>query len=278
MVTIKTAIQQGKSLWESQPDLHGIEAVMCHILACSKEDLMKDPDRVLSDVENCLFVESIELLRAGKPLSYIINKKEFFELDFFVDNRVLTPRPETELLVELSAEIIQKNGLKTALDIGTGSGCIAVSLLKNIDGLKMTASDLSADALEVARINAKTHDVFDRISFINTNLLSGIDNHHDLVAANLPYIGSEKYNFISADVKTHEPEIALFGGFDGLRLYEQLFLQIKNLSWRPKYVLGEFGFLQSNDLKEMIESCFPKIKYEIVKDLSSIDRVFVITF
>jgi release factor glutamine methyltransferase len=280
MQTITTALQEGRTLWDkANADICGLEAILCSVLKCSKEDLFKNPNKFLDEKENRLYMESIRRLHAGEPLSLIINRKEFYGLDFYIDKRVLTPRPETELIVDLVLDLVKKGiEINSILDIGTGSGCIAVALAKSNCGLQVTASDISKDALDVAIINAKSHDVHDRMDFIESDLLSKVAGEFDVIVSNLPYIGTKKYNFISKDVAEYEPEIALFGGHNGLSVYKRLFKQVSALKSKPKYMIGEFGFLQADDVRKMIEDRFPGGKYQIINDLASIERVFMINF
>lgn len=272
-------IRQARDQWkDGHVDMIGIDALVCHVFEFTKEDLIKKVDQDMAVGKIDEFVDLVSRLHHGEPLSYLINSKEFYGLDFFVDERVLTPRPETEHLVEKIEEIIKRGKIDSLLDIGTGSGCIAVTLAaRNVD-LKVMATDVSSEALEVAKINAEKHGVLERTNFIVADLMEGVEGRFDIVVANLPYIGTEKFNFVSREAEEFEPHVALFGGKDGLVLYEKLFQQIIGVDWKPKYLLGEFGFLQGERVRELLDLYFKGYEWQIFEDLSSIERGFVVDF
>jgi len=226
-------------------------------------------------VFNALF----ERFCSGEPVAYLIGKKEFYGLDFFVDDSVLIPRPETELLVANVIEFCKgESGGVRILDIGTGSGAIAIALAKSLPQARVTAVDISEDALKVAYANARVHGVYDRVDFVRSDLLSNVDGSFDVVVANLPYIGLESNNFVSRETLEFEPHIALFGGNDGLDLYRKLFDQINAMEWRPKLLLGEFGFTQADLMRKLLDKFFIQQQCLIQKDYASIERIFMVTF
>jgi len=215
----------------------------------------------------------------GEPVAYLIGNKEFYGLDFFVDSRVLIPRPESEILVDKVVEFMTKNpDVHKIVDIGTGSGCLAVSLAFKLHHVQVTGVDVSLGALEVARLNASKHGVLNRCHFFESNLLNMVEAPHDVVVANLPYIGETKFNFVSREAREFEPNVALFGGADGLELYRQLFHQIAEKPWKPRLLLGEFGFLQGEDMQNLLEENFKEHEISIVEDYASIPRVFMVAF
>ncbi len=218
----------------------------------------------------------------GEPVAYLINKKEFFAMDFYVDGRVLIPRPETELLVsevlDLSREsrLANKKVVQVA-DVGTGCGAISISLAKNSKNLEVYATEVSSAACEVARKNIRNLGA--KVELRCGNLLEPVkEMDFDIIVANLPYIGTEKYNFVEMNVAKYEPDVALYGGNDGLELYRKLFVQILDYGMKPSYVLGEFGFLHAEILREDVRKYFPKAVYTVKQDLSGLDRNFIITF
>ena len=165
-------------------------------------------------------------IHSEEPIQYQRGFSEFYKLRFLVSPAVLIPRPETELLVE---QVIKANPTNV-LEIGTGSGCIAISIAKNLPEVKITAVDISPDALKVAKKNAKSHRVQNQISFKNSDLLSAfsIDENIevDWIVANLPYIPSSRIQTVDSSVKDFEPHLALDGGADGFDLYRKLFLEM----------------------------------------------------
>jgi release factor glutamine methyltransferase len=221
----------------------------------------------------------------GKPVSYITNQKEFFGLSFYVDERVLIPRPETELIVETVIDLISSDSrfrckkMFNILDIGTGSGNIAIALAFNVPNVHIVASDFSKEALEVAKINVNNYNLKNKIKLIYSDLLENIlEKKFDIIVANLPYIGLNKNNFISKETKDFEPHIALFGGDDGLALYRRLFKQLVAKKNFTKYLLGEIGFLHGKDIRKLIVKYFGDVDYKILPDLAGMDRYFIINF
>jgi release factor glutamine methyltransferase len=255
-----------------------IEVILSYCMNISKERLFLSLDNELPGGVEQKFSSLLGRFSRGEPVSYLVNRKEFYGLDFFVDNRVLTPRPETELLVEKTIDFCKCRGKVKILDVGTGSGCIAIALAKHLPEVIISGSDISAEALEVAEFNAKEHGLADRIRFFEADLMDGIDECYDVIVANLPYIGTEKYNFVSAEARDFEPAVALFGGDNGLRLYEKLFSGLSGKSWRPKLLLGEFGFLQGVEMRELLNKYFGGHEIFFIDDYASIERVFMVNF
>lgn len=255
--------------------------LLAFVIGISQESLVARSADVILPEHGQRFFSLIERCFSGVPLAYLVQRKEFYGLDFYVDERVLIPRPETELLVDEVLKVFQSDlsfshELATIADIGTGSGCIAVSLASRLSSVRFLAVDISADALDVARQNISSHQFFDRIELFQSDLLSTIcDREIDIVVANLPYIGEEKFRFIESDVEKNEPHVALFGGSNGLQLYTKLFQQILAMSHRPKYLLGEFGFAQGEELRLLLNQFFDR-NWKIVEDGAGIERIFVV--
>lgn len=256
-----------------------VEVLMCFVFHKSKEDLFLNHQAQISEASAEELFAFMHRYLEGEPVAYLIGNKEFYGLDFFVDSRVLIPRPESEILVDKVLEFVSKNSsVKHIIDVGTGSGCLAVSLAYKLPDVQVTGVDVSPDALEVARFNASKHGVLQRCLFFQSDLLTMVEDPHDVVVANLPYIGLEKFNFVSRETKRYEPNVALFGGADGLDLYRKLFGQILAKPWKPQLLLGEFGFLQADDMRKLLEENFAKHTISIIEDYASIPRVFVVAF
>jgi len=218
--------------------------------------------------EKCQQFRKLEEKRlAGTSVARLVGVKEFFGLDFEVNEHVLIPRPETELLVE---EVLQIKP-KSLLDIGTGSGCIAIAVQKNLPRCEVSATDFSARALEVARRNAEKHSV--GLEFLKADLLEGVEKSFEVIVANLPYV-AENSAELEAGVKKFEPNLALFGGEDGLDLIRKLLIQISRLSEKPKLILLEFGGgEQVKVLREFTEKLFPNAEIQFLRDLAGVSRV-----
>lgn len=215
-----------------------------------------------------------EKIRAEKPKQYQQGWAEFYKLKFLITEDTLIPRPETELLVD---EIIKLNP-QTLLDIGTGSGCIAISVAKNLPNIKILATDISKKALEVAKKNAKFHKVENRIFFHQRDLLEGMQIAPEVIVTNLPYIPTARLMHIDPMVTDWEPKIALDGGEDGFELYRKLFTQMQQKNLYPKYLIGEIDYTQAELVKQEAKSSFPNANIEVKEDLAKMQRYFVIEF
>ena len=222
------------------------------------------------------FLKKFGRLVNGEPIQYITNMQEFMKLKFYVDNRVLIPQPDTEILVENVISIvenIQKDCQKEIkiLDLCTGSGIIGVCLKKNLQNVKVHASDISECALDVAKKNSIQNNV--DISFIKSDLFDNINEKFDVIVSNPPYIESSTLEGLSMEVK-NEPKIALDGGKDGLDFYRKIIKEAPNFLNKSGYLSLEIGYNQ----KDAVEKLLKTYKYkdiQIKKDLSNIDRVII---
>lgn len=278
------------ALFEAQEILSGratsrldSELVLCHILSLSREQLFCSPNLALDEANRLAFFKLISEVATGKPVSYITHKKEFFGRTFYVDERVLIPRPETELIIEKGIELANSLGILSPrlLDLGCGSGCIGLTLASELPSAQITLADISIDTLDVTRINAENLHLTNKVRIWASDLLSNLfDQQFDIIVTNLPYIGTEKHDFVERNVKGFEPHSALFSGIDGLDLYKKLFQEVSSLKMLPKYILGEFGDTQSGDLAKLVNTIFEqqKVALEIFPDLAGKDRVFLISF
>lgn len=258
-----------------------VEVLLSYALQKDRTHLLSHDHEWLQDPELQFFYELVNKRSEGYPIQYLTHRKEFFGLEFYVDERCFIPRPETELLVEVTLREIKKQNIKKPriLDIGTGSGAIAIALAKSLSQAKVTGVDISEEALEVAKFNAKKHGVEKRATFLKSDLLEAVRSEaFDVMVANLPYIGTEKFSFVEKEVRDNEPGMALFGGRDGLDIYRQLFGQIaqyreskKSLAL-PNFFCLEFGFLQRKTLTKILNTYF----VQILKDLSGLDRVCMV--
>ncbi len=263
-----------------------LEVLLAQVLGQGREFLIAHPEYQLEEGDWQLLESYLSRLQGGESVAYITGSKEFYGLDFFVDRRVLVPRQETEMMIEEGVKFIDENKIRRPriLDIGTGSGNIAVSLVyalreRGLDPL-MDAVDVSVEALEVASLNAEKHGVQDVVHFFESDLLEAFDpgQSYDLILANLPYIGRERFNFVEAKVRKHEPEVALFGGNDGLDLYRKLFRQLDEKKIGFQFLMGEYGSLQKEDLSDLLFRFFDQKDWEItfVADHAGNDRFFIL--
>jgi len=270
-------LQKGTSfLHERRTGLLESEILLAHVLGVGREYLISHSDEDVDADFVKLYDSYLDRISDGEPLAYIIGEKEFYGLDFYVDERVLIPRPETEALVEEALNFLD-GGSGKVLDVGTGSGCMAVSIAKGCDAVDVLALDLSEEALEVARLNVDQHGVEDRVQLAVSDLLDVLDENEqfDVIVANLPYIGEVRNRVVDDSTLKYEPKMALFGGEGGLELYERMFEEMREKNIGFGLLLGEFCFGQSEEMVELLNKFFDH-KWEIVKDLAGIDRMFVV--
>ncbi|TET45957.1 MAG: peptide chain release factor N(5)-glutamine methyltransferase [Dehalococcoidia bacterium] len=208
---------------------------------------------------------------SGEPAAYIAGHREFYGFDFFVDRRVLIPRPETELLVEKAIRLAQTHAIATVADIGTGCGAIAISLALNLPRIKIYASDVATDALEVARINCEKHGVAGRIQLLPGDMLAPLPEPVDLILANLPYVTEQETS--QAGLADFEPLIALNGGSDGLDGIRRLGEQAADKLNPQGGMLLEIGWGQGQAVTNLLRRNFPSASLEIIPDLQGIERV-----
>ena len=217
----------------------------------------------------------------SQPIQYQNGSVDFFGRTFFTDSRALIPRFETEFLVSKTvAWCAQKPQQQkwSIIDIGTGSGVIAVSLALELPTASITAIDTSLSALALAGENALRHNVVDRISFKQGNLLTDFDGRADIIVANLPYLPTERIQRLDSSVKDFEPHQALDGGTDGLELYRQLFDQIAKLPHRPSLCVFEIDNGQEDAIKKELAKKLPDASIGILKDTSDFIRYIVLEF
>lgn len=256
-----------------------MEVWLAFLLGVDSLYLFRNPTARLTTKIEQQYWQGIAQMAEGRPLAQLTGIKEFYGLDFSVNEHVLIPRPESELLVELVREFITEKyaGRRVLVaDVGTGSGAILLAILKNVPEAVGIGTDISGEALNVARKNAKTLGLEARVTWLEGDLIDSIDEPCQVVVANLPYIGHDRFNFVAENVAKYEPEVALYGGSNGLELYEKMFIQIKRKNWFPDLLLGEFGFGQEEMMELLLEENFSARRSRIIPDLAGIPRVFVV--
>lgn len=248
-----------------------MEVYLAHLLGLGRLDLIANNEKEIPIEKLSELQASWLKIQDGYPVQYLTHEKEFYGLNFYVDERVLVPRGETELLVDY----VLKSKVESVLEIGTGSGAISVSLKKTNPLLRVVAAEVSEDAIKVANKNIVQHEV--DVKVIQSDLLENVpDGDFDVLVANLPYIGEEEHNFISENVERYEPHLALFGGSDGLRLYAKMFEQILAKGFSFKWIMGEIGFTQGKAFRDLALELLPDYSCEIHKDLQDLDRHFIL--
>jgi release factor glutamine methyltransferase len=220
------------------------ELLLGHAMNCARIFLYTQHDQVPAQPVVDQFRAAVRAAAAGTPIAYIIGAKEFFSLEFHVNAHVLIPRPETEILVERAIRLCRDQHLANPriLDVGTGSGCIAIALAKHLPGARLAAGDCSPDALAVATANAERHAVADRIDFRPGDLLDPFaDATFDLVVSNPPYVAERDRDQLASTVRDHEPAAALFAGPDGLNVIRRLIAATPNHLALGGHLLLEIG-------------------------------------
>lgn len=257
------------------------KVLLCSVLGLSVSQLFAQSDRTLSDQETHRMDDLLDKRINRVPVAYLVNSRQFYGMDFYVDSRVLIPRPETEVLVEeaikFAKEWRRKNhGVMNIADVGTGSGAIAVALTANIPGSTVYATDISEDALSVAAMNIQKHGLERRIKLAKGYLLQQIIEKLHMVVANLPYIKESELALLPPEISRHEPRAALYGGKCGTEMIQELIRQSAGKIEAGGAVLLEIGVGQEEGIISTVEADLPGAKIELTKDLSGINRVLKI--
>ncbi len=225
----------------------------------------------LSAAEETRFLEFLHRRASREPFQYITGKQEFYGLDFMVTPDVLIPRPETELIVENAIELLPENG--RFCEIGIGSGCISISILHKVNNASAVGLDIAEKALRIAAINARTHQVSDRLNLqVSDVFLNLEDNQFDLIVSNPPYISSGEISSLQAEVRDFEPLNALTDGADGFSIIEKITDEAAHFLKTGGFLLMEIGYRQSAAVKKMFDSKVWR-KVEILPDLQGIPRM-----
>lgn len=249
--------------------------LMQFVLNQTRQYLMVYDEKKLTQEQEEKYLEAVEQLVNGIPLQHITHRQEFMKMDFYVNKQVLIPRPDTEVLVEEIIQIAKKINAKKILDLCTGSGAIAVSLAKYIENSQITAVDISQEALNIAKLNAKKHQVDKQITFIQSDLFDDLPKEkYDMIVSNPPYIKKEMIKTLDEEVQK-EPHIALDGGYDGLDFYRKIIHQSYEFLKYKGFLCLEIGYDQKIDVIELIEQEEKYIDTYGKKDLYGNDRVIV---
>ncbi|MDC1122251.1 peptide chain release factor N(5)-glutamine methyltransferase [Nitrospinaceae bacterium] len=249
------------------------EIILAHTLNLSRTDLWTQDKRVLSESEKKIAKKNVERRFNREPVSLIVGHQEFWSLNFVVDGNVLTPRPETELIIETALNCISSHTTRI-LDLGTGSGAIAVTMAKEVPECKVSAIDIDPNALSIAKENAVRHGVADRIEFVCANLIkSAWSGYFSIILSNPPYIKSADIKKIMPEVLNYEPEKALDGGITGLAFYRAIIPMAIDRLEENGFLILEIGHDQADEVTALLNnfSCYQNIK--VIQDYSGYDRV-----
>ena len=275
---IKDAIEKGMiELKVGNIDTPKLKArlLMQFLLNKDRQYIIVNDRNNLTKNQEMKYFELIKKIRNGMPIEYITHQREFMKLNFFVDENVLVPRADTEILVEEVIKIAKKIRAKKILDLCTGSGIIGVSLAKYLENCEITATDISKKALEVAKKNAIINKVEDKITFLDSDLFTNIPkDKYDIIVSNPPYIKKDIIKKLDKQVRK-EPNLALDGGIDGLDLYRKIIPQSYEYLKYNGYLCLEIGFDQREDVLNLIKESQKYSEIYSLKDLYDNDRVVV---
>jgi len=280
-MTIRKALETGRKTLSASPSpALDTRLILEYVLDTSHSYIIAHDETIMSPTQEYRFLSLLERARNGEPIPYLVGKTNFYGLEIKVTPSVLIPRPETEQLVNLALEWIARPSRRQRqpliVDVGTGSGCIALALASALPLTRIEATDVSKAALEVAEENARALGLENRVDFYNGQYLNPIVDEPDLIVANLPYIADHEWTTLAVGVKWHEPDVALRGGSDGMDGIRQLLAQAGNRLAPGGAIILEIGWKQGEAAKLLAKSTFPSAQSDVKKDLSGHDRVVCI--
>ena len=246
------------------------EVILANILNTTRINLITKQDVTLNKEQEDLFSKLVERRKQKEPVAYILNKKEFWNENYFVDKRVLIPRPETEILIDLLLKKIKdKNKAYKVLDLGCGSGCLLISFLKEMHKSQGMGVDISSNALEVAKKNIELHNLNNRAKLMRLDLLTlHTKDKFDVIFSNPPYLSSSDYAKLSEDVKNFEPKQALVGGFNGVLYYKKIIALAQSALKKNGYLALELGDRQYRTISKLLQDHSFRIldKYQLINN------------
>lgn len=255
------------------------EVLLAHVRGCPRILLYTAFDQVVGDAERSRFRELVKRRGGGEPVAYLVGSKEFFSLDFAVSPAVLVPRPETEGLVVRALDLCKERAADLPppriIDVGTGSGAIAVTLAKQLPAAEIVATDISAAALAVARANAARHGVEERVTFVECDLLECPEaaGPWDIIVSNPPYVREDEFASLPDAVRLHEPRQALVGGATGVEVIRQLVSQAAQRLAAGGWLLIEIGPSTAAAAREVIASVAGLDLGSTLNDLAGLPRI-----
>ena len=278
-MNIESILNEGISILKeskiSNPQLDS-EILLSNSIKRDKKHIILNPKEILNSEQTETFKNLIERRKTGEPVAYLINKKEFWKDEFFVDNGVLIPRPDTELIIEQVLKIHSKDSKLQVLDIGTGSGCILLSILKERPNFYGTGIDISKKSINVSKFNTKQLNLMNRVKFFHSSVDNFKIGKYDLIVSNPPYIESLNLKYLEKDVVNFEPKLALSGGLDGFSKIRKVINKAKTLIKKNGKFILEIGFNQKNKVKKILkEEGFYVNK--AIRDYGNNDRCIIST-
>ena len=275
---IQTLLNEGnkKLISCSQSAKLDVEILLSEAIKKNREYLIINFKKKVDNKNIKLFKKMLNKRKKGEPIAYILNKKEFWKNSFYVDRNVLIPRPDTEVLVEEVLKLFNINFKLNVLDIGTGSGCILLSILKERKNFYGTGIDISKKAIKVAIFNAKMHQLSNRVDFYNSDVDKFLFGKYDLIISNPPYIKKMDLKYLDKDIKAYEPTQALDGGKCGFSKIEKVVNKASTLIKKNGKFVLEIGFDQKNKTLGILKNNGFFIN-KVVKDYGKNDRCIICT-
>jgi release factor glutamine methyltransferase len=252
------------------------EILLSESINRDKKHIILNPKEILENKQLNNFNSLIERRRKGEPIAYLINKKEFWKNEFYVNENVLIPRPDTEVIIDQVLKIYSKNSQLQILDIGTGSGCILLSILKERTSFYGTGIDISKKSINVSKFNANRLKLDNRVKFYNSDVDNFKIGKYDLIVSNPPYIELLSLKYLEKDVVNFEPKLALSGGFDGFSKIRKVISKASTLIKKNGKLILEIGFKQRNKVKEILKKEGFYIN-RTLKDYGNNDRCIIST-
>ncbi len=278
-MNIENILKEGIGILEknkiANPQLDS-EILLSNSIKRDKKHIILNPKEVLNSEQLRKFKNLIERRKKGEPIAYLINKKEFWKDEFFVNKDVLIPRPDSELIIEQVLKIYSKDDQLQILDIGTGSGCILLSILKERSNFYGTGIDISKKSINVSKFNAKQLNLTNRVKFFHSSVDNFNNGKYDIIVSNPPYIEQLSLKYLEKDVVNFEPKLALSGGFDGFSKIRKVINKASILIKKNGKFILEIGFNQKNKvIKILKEEGFYVNK--AIKDYGNNDRCIIST-
>jgi release factor glutamine methyltransferase len=252
------------------------ELLLAHALETTRENVLARMDEPIAPDVAARYAANVARRAKHEPLAYILGQQKFYGLDFVVDRRVMIPRHETEILVQLALERARHKSFPVIVDVGTGSGVLAITLAHHLSNARVIAIDISRDAIDVARLNARRLGVDARIEFIESDLLECLTTPFDVLVANLPYIPRARFDDLPREIRAFEPRLALDGGEDGLAVFRRLLAQLPARAARGAIALLEISEEQGSLALEAVYRALPTTIAVLHRDLELLDRVIEI--
>jgi release factor glutamine methyltransferase len=278
-MNIENTLNEGINILQknkiSNPKLDS-EILLTNLIKRDKKHIILNPKELLNSGQLNKFKSLIERRKKGEPIAYLINKKEFWKDEFFVNSDVLIPRPDTELLIEEVLKIYSKDKQLQVLDIGTGSGCILLSILKERPNFYGTGIDISKKSINVSKFNAKQLNLMNKVKFFNSSVDNFKIGKYDLIVSNPPYIEILNLKYLEKDVVNFEPKLALSGGLDGFSKIRNVINKANTLIKKNGKFILEIGFNQKNKVKKILKNEGFYVN-KTIKDYGNNDRCIIST-